>query len=336
MRMTVICKASTHIGLGHLIRSKTFVTQILAVKKDIELDYILIGDKELLKILTNQSVNIYAYENEEQIEKINSSDYLVLDMIEMNESVLLNLKKFTQKTVILSPIFNHLDKVDYYFGRTKYTGFDKQDYPDLKVYAGLEYAIIQDNCRVISAGIFEDNLKNKNYSIAVSMGGGDANNKTLEVIKALKACKSQVTFWVMLGEGYKHSYDDLVNEIKKNTSHEIILAKTNSSMWNILKNCILCILPGGITTYEAVYAGLPTINFFDDYSQKFLIQELLDNKAAYNFGLYTVETLNKIVAFIDEVVNSPKELLQMHVNTKMLIDGQGSSRILNILLESAG
>jgi spore coat polysaccharide biosynthesis predicted glycosyltransferase SpsG len=164
------------------------------------------------------------------------------------------------------------------------------------------------------------------------MGGGDATNKTLAVLTSLKKCKVPATFWVMIGEGYRYSFDKLVDEIRGDTFHEIILAKTNQSMWQILKNCVLGILPGGITTYEAVYAGLPTINFFESENQQFLIDELVMHNAVFNMGVYSEEKLTEVSTLIETLYYNKKKLLQMHVSTKSLIDGRGSLRIFQILL----
>src|SRR5690606_13803362 len=102
-------------------------------------------------------------------------------------------------------------------------------------FASLDYAIIQENCKNIRTSAYEDNLELQHFPIAISMGGGDAANKTLSVLRSLKKCPVPATFWVMLGEGYKHSFDKLVNEIISDSKHEIILARANKSMWQILK-----------------------------------------------------------------------------------------------------
>jgi spore coat polysaccharide biosynthesis predicted glycosyltransferase SpsG len=334
MTLNIYCKASSNVGLGHLIRSYSFINQVLESYVNVDVTYFLIGDVSFAKLIKNSKIDLHCFENESDIANlIKSSDVSIIDMLEIDEHLLNIIKKNTKKTAILSPVFNHFEMIDIYFGRTKYLNFKPNDFPNLKVYAGLEYAIIQKNCNQINSGVYEENLKNVNFPIAISMGGGDAYNKTLEVLRALKKCRVNATFWVMVGEGYKHSFNDLIDEIRKDTSHEIILAKTNSSMWNILKNCVLCILPGGITSYEAVYAGLPTINFFEQESQQFLLQELVEHKATLNFGLYSTKTLDDISNYIEKVYLSKKELLQMHVNTKFLIDGYASNRIFNIMLE---
>lgn len=331
MKITVICKASTQIGLGHLIRTYTFICQSLKYRSDIEFEYLIIGDVSLKKLIIHPKVEANFFSDESELKILNKSDFLIIDMTDVVEGNLKEWKKQANRIVVISPIFNQFEHVDFYFGRTKYLQFDANNFPGLKVFAGLEYAIIQENCKFISAGIYEENLNSDHLPIAIAMGGGDAKNKTLEVLKALKKCKVPATFWVMVGEGYKHSVEDLVSEIRKDTSHEIILAKTNSSMWRILHNCVLCILPGGITSYEAVYAGLPSINFFEQDSQRFLLSEILEHNAAWDFGIYSKETLEKIVEFIEDLSSNRKKLLQMHVNCKSIIDNNGVNRILEIL-----
>lgn len=331
MIISIYCKASTQIGLGHLIRSFSFANQILLFDKDISVNFYLIGDVSLSKLITNKSINVKAVPSESDFVEIIETDILVLDMTDISLNLLNKLKATSKVSAILSPVFNYYNHIDLYFGRTKYLNFDIEQFPNLKIFAGFEYAIIQDNCKKISAGTFEQNLNSTYFPIAIIMGGGDATNKTLELLRGLKHCTVSATFWVMLGEGYKHSLDDLIDEIRRDTNHEIILAKTNSSMWSILQNCVLCILPGGVTSFEAVYAGLPSINFFENKSQEFLLREIAEHKAAYNFGEYNLELITEISKLIEELFKNRKKLLQMHVNSKNLIDNRGSQRILETI-----
>ena len=90
-------------------------------------------------------------------------------------------------------------------------------------------------------------------------------------------------------------------------------------MWQILKNCILGILPGGITTYEAAFAGLPTINLFENENQQFLIKELVENHACFNLGLMNTENLDKLNNLIEDLYVNRQKLFQMHIQSKNLI-----------------
>ncbi len=332
MIISIICKSSIQIGLGHLIRSYSFAEQISKTFPEIKIVFNLIGDKNFQNILTNPKIVYRFFENDSSLAITEYSDITFLDMTEIDGIALQRVKQQTSKIVLLSPVFNHLDQIDYLFSRTKYLGFSPTDYPNLKIYSSFEYTIIRENCISINAGEYERNLFSSPFPIAISMGGGDASNKTFEVVQALKKCKTRLMFWVLIGHGYNHSLDALLKEIRLHSQHEIILAHTANSMWQILKNCALCVLPGGITTYEAVFAGLPSINFSYNSSQQFLIKELVEKNAAFDFGVYSEEVLTDICSFIEGISQNPRTLLEMHVYTKYLIDGNGSIRILNTIL----
>lgn len=332
MKIAVICKASTEIGFGHLIRSKTFVAKLLKIEPQFDVQLVIIGRNKLKKLVEGEIPHYAIISKEQELTLPTLYDICFIDMTEMSTSIMQCIKQQVRLTVSLSPIFNQMQAVDLFFNRTQYYSLEKDKAP-AHIYAGFKYAFVQKNCTKINAGIYEENLESVNFPIAISMGGGDAANKTLRFLQSLKKCKVPATFWVMLGEGYQHSYDALINEIRKDSNHEIILAKTNRSMWQILKNCILAILPGGITTYEATYAGLPTISLFQSEKQQFLVKELVEKNACINLGLINDENLEKLNRLIEELYYHRQQLLQMHVHSKNLIDDHGVNRILNTCLE---
>ncbi len=331
MKVLFICKASTEIGFGHLIRSKTVAkTFIKEGGSGVEVDFILIGKTELSNLFSDYTgpYNVVNTENEINLEGI-KYDFCFIDLLYLNKSTFDTLKNNCNKLVSLSPVFNYLSDVDILFHRTSNINSDS-DLPP-KVYSGLEYTVIQENCFKIGAGDYESNLNNNNIPIAISMGGGDAANKTLSIIKALRGCDVPVTFWVTLGEGYGHSYDALIKEIKGHTKHEIILARTNKSMWKILNNCSLAILLSGITAYEAVFAGLPSLIFYENNKQLELVNEIFKKKAAIDFGFFDESNLMKLKSFIEHIYNNRRQLFDMHLNTKELIAKDGSLAILETI-----
>lgn len=331
MKLLVCCKASTEIGLGHLIRSAAFARQVFRAYPEVHIDFWLFGDPNLLPLAEAPGLCTRCFPLDSKPDNIPDVDILILDLIDLEHGVMDLLQQKTRITALLSPITSHFDRADIFFSRTRHLPQDLASHSKLTAYAGLEYTIIQENCRKIDAGTYENHLFNNSFSIAISMGGGDAANKSLWVLNRLRKCSVPATFWVMLGEGYKHSFDRLIEEIKGHTQHEIILAKTNKSMWQILKNCVLAILPGGITTYEAVYAGLPTMNLFDSPTQEFLLKELEEQGAIMNMGLFSDENLHRVADRVEDLFNNRKQLLQMHVNSKLLIDDQGAKRIFDTI-----
>lgn len=327
MKVLFISKASTKTGLGHLIRSRSLANRFLLQDPTIDLHYKVIGEQLVSKLLTEVKYAFDIYDNEEQCIIEEDYDLSIMDMTHISDNLFNRIADKSRLKVCISPIFNKMNQIDIFFNRTKYHKFDEANLPS-KIYASLDCTIIQDDCKKIKTSIYEDNLELKQFPIAISMGGGDAANKTLNFLKSLKTCKVPATFWVMLGEGYKHSYDKLISEIKKDSGHEIILAKANRSMWQILKNCILAILPGGITTYEAAYAGLPTLNLLENEESYFLIRELEEKNVCLYNGIINQENLSSLNTTIEKLYYDRKSLLQMHINSKNLIPEDTGSKIL--------
>jgi spore coat polysaccharide biosynthesis predicted glycosyltransferase SpsG len=166
------------------------------------------------------------------------------------------------------------------------------------------------------------------------MGGADAANKTLQVLDNIKDIPEKLVVWVMLGEGYTHSYQDLVDCMGEG-SHEIILVKSNDSMWRILSTCSLAILSGGTTTYEAVYAGLPSINLLGNKQSQFLIQELVDRGVVLAAGQSFKEGLLASHQLLRDIYHDRVRLLTMQQNTQGLIDNLGAQRIVEEILQIA-
>ncbi|PKP35484.1 MAG: hypothetical protein CVU00_02205 [Bacteroidetes bacterium HGW-Bacteroidetes-17] len=332
MNLLVICKASTQIGFGHLIRSRTFVENAIEGNMNLDITLCIIGDSSLKLLLKNPAITFLFYEDENQILLTKSYDAIIFDTINFNKSVFDKIRFNAKKIISLSPVFNLMPFVDICFNRTQYWAEDIEKLT-LKKYGGFEYALIQRNCNRIHSIIYKYGLEKRYFNIAISMGGGDAANKTLEVIKQIKNIIEPFTFWIMLGEGYSHSFDEIVNEIRKVKKHEIILAKTNHSMWNVLSNTSLLITTSGITSYEAAYAGLPTITFYDYDNQWFLLKELVDTKLTINGGKFSDNSINNLRNILTDLYHDRSVLYDMHKRSKKQFDNEAANRIINIIKE---
>ncbi len=227
-------------------------------------------------------------------------------------------------TVNLSPIFDSMAEVALMFHRTAKAGTQWAAGPELR--ASLGYAVVSSHTARIPEPVFEHHASDPTLSLAISMGGTDAANKTLRVLEELKQCPSRLLIWLLLGEGYAHSYQHLVDTMR-GSHHEIILAKTNASMWRVLHLCSLVLLAAGTTTYEAAYAGIPSINLLENPSNYFLIEELVEKNAALCAGRSFDESLRALNRLITDLDGDRPRLRAMHRAAQSLVDGQGAARI---------
>ena len=327
-----LCRGSIKDGLGHVTRSLA-VAQELRLQADTLL--VCIGDPFVERLLFNHPLDYKIVATQQaalELLRDYHPDIVVFDMLSI-ESGLFDIISREASTVSLSPVFNCLSQVDLLFHRTRYWADDwGGEHFKPVVRSGLEYAVVSNHCIQISSDVYRANLDYPYLSTAISMGGTDAANKTFRVLESIKDLPEKMVIWVMLGEGYAHSYQDLVDCVG-NSNHEIILAKSNDSMWRILSTCSLAILSGGTTTYEAVYAGLPSINFLGNKQSQFLIQELVDDGVVLPAGWDFEEGLAISRQLIGEIYHDRDRLWTMHQKSRGLMDGLGAQRVAKGILE---
>lgn len=330
LKVLFVCRGSVQDGMGHVTRSRTVAT---VMQQTAWVKFVVIGDRCVDTLLTNRNINYTIVETEAEAIHLSHQfcpDIVIFDLLRLEYETFQILSQ-ASLTVSLSPIFNWLSKVDLIFHRTKVQGqgwTTEAHQPVIK--SGLDYAIISEHCYRIPDEVYQHNLNLNPLSIAISMGGADAANKTLQVLETVKHVPRKLLVWVMLGEGYTHSYQDLVDSIK-GSKHEIILAKTNDSMWRILSTCTLAILAGGTTTYESSYAGLPSINTLETEKHYFLIQELIEKEICICAGSTFKQSLDNINELILHLSDNHQKLFKMHQNSKALIDGHAAERIVHTI-----
>lgn len=329
MRIQIVCRGSVEDGLGHLFRVRTFAEVAL---RSHEVCVIAVVEHGLESVFEKLACQVHFLRYDELVVDYVCAympDVLVFDLTRLDENVFLQVNKLSSITVSLSPVFEHMALVDVAFTRS----IVSLPIAGLVTFSGLEYAIFSDDCVRISDKTYERVLSLGELPIAVCMGGSDAANKTLHVLKALIRLETKNTIWVHLGEGYVHRYDDLVDCVR-GSRHEVILARTNRSMWRIMSNCALAILAGGLTTIEAVYAGLPTINLFRNREQvETMPKELFDLGVCVDGGVFSDECLETLTDTVKRFNVNRKELRTMRERSKHLVDTRGSERVLHRLEE---
>jgi spore coat polysaccharide biosynthesis predicted glycosyltransferase SpsG len=334
IRILFVCRGSTKDGLGHVMRSRAVAA---VATRQMSVRMAVIGEPYVQSLLNDSGLDFEIFQNEESVLNLIKEftpEIIVCDALKIPDSIVKVAKQEGQLLVGLSPVCDKLDAMDLLFHRTIYAGkwnFNCQTAP--RIYAGLEYTVVRENCLQISEETYRQSLQQNPLAICVSMGGADAENKTLQTLRALRRINSPLLIWTFLGEGYAHSYEKLVQCVQQDHRHEIILAKTNNSMWRVMKTCSLALLAGGTVTYEAVFAGLPSINLFDSANHMFLIRELVEKEIALSAGFPLQDALDVAMANVSYLEKNRDQLLKMHQKTRGLIDNLGCQRMVDEMVK---
>lgn len=328
MRLHLLCRGSSSEGLGHLYRAKS-IARVAARHHDVELT--AIAPEHLRVLLADAACPChFVDQDDDAVARIAAAhpDVLVYDLVGLAGSALRALRDTARLHVSISPVFEHMAAMDAVVSRFSPANAGA----DTQLFTGLDYAVFNENCIPISDIDYRRNLDHPYLPVAICMGGGDHGNKTLKVLEAVTAAACPTVTWVFVGEGYEHNFGPLVDTVAGSLLHEVIVCKTNRSMWRVMQNCCLAVFAGGLSTLEAAYAGLPSIAIFDGQDKQDLTRDLIDRGVTLDGGVVRFNgDLDRLTAMVEELAAAPDRLWQMRQRAHGLIDGQGAARSLVVM-----
>lgn len=328
-----VVRASIQDGLGHLVRSLSVLREMQGFARP---HLFVLGDKSGSHLIEESGIAWVECADDgacvRNVLELNPQ-VVVFDTLHFNQ---LNFDCVATQaiTISLSPVFSCMGSVDHLFHRTVTEAPEwgtAENFP--KLHKGLKYTVLPSWLRRISTKHYREMLNESKLSIAISMGGADAPNRTLTILQELGRHPEKLVIWVALGDAYTHSYEDLLRCAKENRQ-EIILLKSNESMWRVLRNVSLVICAGGLTTYEAAYVGVPSINILQSANWIYLFSEL----AAKNICFVLPPSDDSIFRVSQLVSSLSKErggLLRMHESSKHVVPDGGAQRIARKIIKLA-
>lgn len=330
-RILLVARGSRQDGLGHFMRTRAVAEALLA--EGAEILVLLRGDESGIALFQHSGIpHRFCGTDEQALASISewAPGLTVFDTLTFSPEVFAEVAE-RSRTASLSPVFNCLERVEVLFHRTVHEDprwREAERFP--RIVKGLEYTIVSERCHHIPRPLYQQQLRQNPLSIAISMGGADAPNRTLAILESLARIDRSFLIWVLLGEAYTHSYEELVSVVR-GSRHEVILVKSNESMWRILHGCSLIICSGGMTTYEAAYAGLPSLNLPPEPGRYYLLEEL-EARGAGRVVMGGNEALPAAMELLEHWEGHREELLAMHDAASVSIPPQGARRVARELM----
>lgn len=287
------CDASQTIGLGHITRCLVLANEfkksgnniIFAIKnnelaiekiKEQQFDMLISNDdnfdyfKWIVDIIEQQKIDIF-------IGDIRDGFPIELISYIKNKNIL---------TVAIDEPSDYAKECDICF-YPPHANIDKTKYKG-KVYQGLEYVILRPE-------FYEkfEKVKNEIPNVLVMMGGTDAYNLTLPVIKKIDTSKENFEIKLILSE--KHKDLDLLNKFAKISKHKVIIYNKVENMASFLNNIDFAISQFGTVAYEYLIKNIPAIYIYNDKENICIYNYFLNNSYAI---LDSIDNIN-----VDKLLN---------------------------------
>ncbi len=326
MKMQIYCRGAVKDGLGHLFRSASFVAE---VGRSHHVEVIVAADHRFRSIFVDLPCRICFVEGEENFVDCAQRfrpDVAIFDLLALRDTTFNGIAAVSQITVSICPIFSHADRLDLFFTR----GRVAEDLNRVRVYAGLDYTIMNRFCVPIAQAVFAAAAAEHQLPVMVSFGGTDGENHTRKMLHVLKDIRAPLTVWALLGDGYDHSHDHLVATFSSAVRHEIILARASRSMWRIAANCAVAILSSGLSTAEAVYAGLPVIAIRRSGDPCNHVQAQYE-EFCLDGGGFEDESYVRVSSTIEALAADRSRLHTQRERQRGLVDGRGAERTVRAI-----
>ena len=167
--------------------------------------------------------------------------------------------------------------------------------------------------------------------VLVTMGGGDKNNTTLRVIKAIMGIgPSRFNTKVVIGQTNPH-LNTIAHQVNNSDGNFTIL-KNVMNMSEIMAWADLAVSGGGSTCWELACLGLPAIVLTTFNNQKYIVNRLNEKGVIVSCGWHENVEETKISEAIHELSQSHSRRVRMSMKGKEMIDGQGAFRVVQSML----
>jgi UDP-2,4-diacetamido-2,4,6-trideoxy-beta-L-altropyranose hydrolase len=327
MKVFILTEGGEKIGLGHINRCLSFCQAF--EERKITPTFIVNNVGSVSSILKDKDYELLNWQkNTKMLFKIIENGDLVIIDSYLTQSHL--YKKIANKVKKVVCIDDNM-RINYPEG-TIVNGLiyaKELDYPDnddTSYLLGTEYQPLRQDFWDIP----QKSLNNEVKSILITLGGEDLRNLAIPILEGLQEDFPDIKKYITIGQNFTNS-EQIKDLVDNNT--KLIFAPDAQKMLKAMLEADIAISSGGQTLYELARVGVPTMAISVIDNQEHNVLALEEKEAILNLGHYNdSQLINTIYNGVQYFLN--KETRQKYSDTgKSIIDGNGSRRVIDYLLE---
>lgn len=257
--------------------------------------------------------------------------YVVLDGYHFDEIYLAEIRRMAGRLMVIDD-YNHLPAYDSDILLNQNIGADTLKYncnPGCRILTGPRYSLLRPE--------FVDRLYDRRRQfpdtarkLLISMGGADASNMTLEILKVLEQLPlTDLEIAVVLGPANTHLQS--ITDFTASSKYGCRILQNISNMTEVMDWADLGISAGGSTCWELCFLGLPFFVFSLAENQRIVAHGLEENGAAI-----LCQKPADLLQRLEAVLEDSTQRQAMSRKGQALVDGRGVFRVLSALRGGQG
>ena len=198
--------------------------------------------------------------------------------------------------------------------------------PWTRLLLGLSYVLLREEFSGWRGQQREEPARAEN--VLVTMGGGDADNVTLRVLKALAACEAPLHIRAVAGASNPH-LDQLRAAAKASPNVELL--HSVKDMPALMDWADLAVSAAGVTCWELAFMGVPMVLLVLADNQQPSAVNAHEAGMALNLGDAGAVSEGEISAAVADLAASADRRRHLAEQGRDLVDGQGAARVVRAM-----
>src|ERR1035437_833986 len=194
-----------------------------------------------------------------------------------------------------------------------------------RLLMGPSYVLLR---REFRQGAEKREIRQTGNRILVTLGGSDPENLTPKIADALARC-SDLDVTAIAGPGY-----DKADELRKRNASNLRIVFNPPSIAQFMNGSDQAIIAAGGTLWELLSMGCAGLSYSRNIVQTRVVQVLSHRGVVVDMGETRHFDPAKLVVSVKELVDSHKARERMTTLGRMLVDGMGTTRVVEAAQQS--
>jgi spore coat polysaccharide biosynthesis predicted glycosyltransferase SpsG len=166
--------------------------------------------------------------------------------------------------------------------------------------------------------------------ILVTLGGGDPDNQTLKIVRALKQVDVDgLETVVVVGASNPHFQG--LQSATRNSQSAIRLVRNVTNMSDLMVWADVAVSAGGSTCWEMAFMGLPNVLLVLAENQRGIAEGLAEAGVSLNLGWFKQVMDEHVAEALYGLLGDHNLRQQMSRNGREIVDGVGGERVVSAL-----
>ncbi len=332
MKIIIRCDGGARVGMGHVVRCLALADELK--KLGAEVSFAMIEDEIGIAKVCRNNYNVYVLESGSSeadwmmdLLQGQAPDIVVMDFrTDLPRSEVLSWRSLGVRIATIDdPSPRRLEaEWAFYPPIPQIQAMDWSGFQG-KLCAGWDWVLLRPEFAVKPV-----RKPHEIPNILVTMGGSDPFGMTLMALRALMSLEETFETRVVLGPAFCQIEE--LERLLANSKRAFLVYKGVSDIWNLMAECDLAIASFGVTAYELAAMGLPALHLClsDDHAQSASAFEKAG--IAINLGVFRTLNEKRLSDCVKKLLSESMNLSNMASKAETLVDGLGSKRIAQKLL----